>query len=111
MVFDCRFLSNPYWQPSLRELDGRDPRVATHVMGDARFAPFFERVLDLTLVLLPAYVEEGKSHLSIAFGCTGGQHRSVVLVETLAKALAEGGQQVSIRHRELYGRETDERPN
>ncbi len=111
MVFDCRFLSNPYWQPPLRALDGRDPRVVRHVAADARFAPFFDRVLDLTRLLLPAYVEEGKSHLSIAFGCTGGQHRSVVLAETLAKALAEAGQQVSIRHRELNGRGTDERPN
>ncbi len=111
MVFDCRFLSNPYWQASLRALDGRDPRVVSHVAADARFAPFFERVRDLTQLLLPAYIEEGKSHLSIAFGCTGGQHRSVVLAETLAKALAEHGQQVSIRHRELDGRESDERPN
>ena len=111
MVFDCRFLSNPYWQPSLRALDGRDPQVAAHVMADDRFRPFFDRVVDLTRLLLPAYVEEGKSHISIAFGCTGGQHRSVVLAETLAKALAEDGQQVSIRHRELKGRETDERPS
>ncbi|MDK3020213.1 RNase adapter RapZ [Pseudodonghicola flavimaris] len=101
MVFDCRFLSNPYWVPALRGLDGRDPRVAAHVAGDPRFTPFFERVLDLTRLLLPAYTEEGKSHLSIAFGCTGGQHRSVTLAESLAKALAEDGRQVSIRHREL----------
>lgn len=111
MVFDCRFLSNPYWHPPLRALDGRDSQVAAHVMADARFAPFFDRVLDLTRLLLPAYVEEGKSHLSIAFGCTGGQHRSVVLAETLANALAEDGQQVSIRHRELKGRKTKERPS
>ncbi len=110
MVFDCRFLSNPYWHPPLRPLDGRDPRVAEHVTGDVRFAGFFDRVLDLTRLLLPAYEEEGKSHLTIAFGCTGGQHRSVVLAETLAKALAEDGQQVSIRHRELKGRPRDERP-
>jgi UPF0042 nucleotide-binding protein len=111
MVFDCRFLRNPYWEPALQALDGRDPRVAAHVAGDPRFAPFFDRVLDLTQMLLPAYAEEGKSHLAIAFGCTGGQHRSVVLVETLATALAETGQPVSIRHRELEGRNRDERPN
>lgn len=110
MVFDCRFLSNPYWDPSLRALDGRDARVADYVTADTRFAPFFDRVLDLTLSLLPAYVEEGKAHLSIAFGCTGGQHRSVTLAERLAKALADSGQQVSTRHRELEGRKTDERP-
>ncbi|WP_424984974.1 RNase adapter RapZ [Microbulbifer sp. S227A] len=100
MVFDCRFLSNPYWNKALRALDGRDREVGDHIRADARFAPFFERVLDLTRLLLPAYEDEGKSHLSIAFGCTGGQHRSVFLAETLAKALADDGQQVSIRHRE-----------
>jgi len=104
MVFDCRFLKNPYWEPSLRAHDGRDAPVAEYVASDPRFAPFFDRVLDLVRLLLPAYVEEGKSHLSIGFGCTGGQHRSVALAETLAKALAEDGQQVSIRHRELSGR-------
>lgn len=103
MVFDCRFLANPYWQEDLRSLDGRDPRVQRYVKEDPRFADFFARVLDLTRLLLPAYREEGKSHLSIAFGCTGGRHRSVTLAETLAKALAEDGQQVSIRHRELQG--------
>lgn len=108
MVFDCRFLSNPYWNPDLRGLDGRDPRVAAHVSADLRFAPFFDRVLDLMRLLLPAYLAEGKAHLSVAFGCTGGQHRSVTLAETLAKALAEDGQQVSIRHRELEGRRTGE---
>ncbi len=101
MVFDCRFLANPYWVPELRAYDGRDARVAAHVAADPRFQPFFDRVLDLTRLLLPAYSEEGKSHLSIAFGCTGGQHRSVALAESLAKALAEDGRQVSIRHREL----------
>lgn len=104
MVFDCRFLANPYWKPALRALDGRDGAVADYVAEDARFAPFFDKVLDLTRMLLPAYVEEGKSHLSIAFGCTGGQHRSVALAEALAKALAEDGRQVSIRHRELERR-------
>ncbi len=101
MVFDCRFLSNPHWQADLRALDGRDPKVAAYVTGDARYAEFFDRVLDLLRMLLPAFVDEGKSHLSVAFGCTGGQHRSVVLAEALAKALAQAGQQVSIRHREL----------
>lgn len=104
MVFDCRFLSNPHWQPDLRPLDGRDARVAAHVAEDPLFAPFYAKVVDLTRFLLPAFVREGKSHLSIAFGCTGGQHRSVALAESLAKTLADDGQQVSIRHRELEGR-------
>ncbi|MEP4700783.1 MAG: RNase adapter RapZ, partial [Parasphingorhabdus sp.] len=110
MVFDCRFLANPYWEPSLRDLNGLDARVADHVKGDPRFGVFFEKVLDLTQTLLPAYVDEGKSHFSIAFGCTGGQHRSVTLTETLAKALAEEGQQVSIRHRELENQQKVKRP-
>ncbi|APG45796.1 RNase adapter RapZ [Phaeobacter porticola] len=103
MVFDCRFLRNPYWEQGLRSLDGRDEAVQAYVRQDRRYQPFFERVLDLIRLLLPAYREEGKSHLSIAFGCTGGQHRSVTMAETLAKDLAEDGQQVSIRHRELHG--------
>ena len=104
MVFDCRFLRNPYWDPALRALTGLSPEVAAHVGADRRFDPFFTRVLDLTLLLLPAYVEEGKSHLAIAFGCTGGQHRSVTLAERLGKTLAEAGWQVSTRHRELERR-------
>ncbi len=110
MVFDCRFLSNPYWVPELRALDGRDDAVRTHVAQDPLFAPFFDRVLDLTRLLLPAYTDGGKAHLSIAFGCTGGQHRSVAMAEGLAMALAQDGRQVSIRHRELERRKTDERP-
>lgn len=111
MVFDCRFLSNPHWQEGLRQLDGRDGAVMAHVRADPRFDGFFDRVLDLTRMLLPAFQEEGKAHLSIAFGCTGGQHRSVTLVETLAKALAEDGLQVAIRHRELEARAKNQTDN
>ena len=110
MVFDVRFLANPYWDPALRALDGRNPAVRDHIAADTRFAPFFDRVLDLAQFLLPAYRAEGKSHLVIGFGCTGGQHRSVALAEALAKALAETGQQVSIRHRELERKRQGERP-
>ncbi|SNS88239.1 RNase adapter RapZ [Tropicimonas sediminicola] len=105
MVFDCRFLRNPYWDPALRGLDGRSPEVAAYVAADQRHDAFFNQVRDLTLLLLPAYVEEGKSHLSIGFGCTGGQHRSVTLAERLGNALADAGWQVSIRHRELERRD------
>lgn len=101
MVFDCRFLRNPYWEPDLRMFDGRDARVAGHIATDPRFADFFDRVAGLVRMLLPAHAEEGKAHLSVAFGCTGGQHRSVALAEKLAKTLAEEGWPVSIRHREL----------
>lgn len=100
MVFDVRFLQNPYWQPELRGLTGVDPAVQAHVAADPRFTPFLEKVTDLTLTLLPAYIDEGKAHLAIGFGCTGGQHRSVTLAERLGQALAEAGWQVAIRHRE-----------
>lgn len=104
MVLDTRFLSNPYWEGKLREMNGTDAAVQDYVASDERFAGFFDRVLDLTRTLLPAYVDEGKSYFAIAFGCTGGQHRSVTVTELLAKALAEDGWQVSIRHRELERR-------
>ncbi|MEZ5716340.1 MAG: RNase adapter RapZ [Paracoccaceae bacterium] len=105
MVFDCRFLRNPYWDETLRRLDGMDPRVQAYVAGDPRYQAFLAQVRGLAELLLPAYSEEGKAHLSIGFGCTGGQHRSVTLAEILARALAEAGWQVSIRHRELERRQ------
>ena len=101
MVFDCRFLANPHWDASLRPLDGRDPAVAAHVEGDPRYPDFFAKLADLVNFLLPAQREEGKAHLAIGFGCTGGQHRSVAVVEKLALQLAEDGWAVSKRHREL----------
>lgn len=105
MVFDCRFLVNPHWEPSLRAMDGREAPVAAHVEADPRFAPFFGRVLDLVAPLLEDFVEEGKSSLTIAFGCTGGKHRSVAVAEKFAAALADRGWRVSKRHRELDRRE------
>jgi RNase adapter protein RapZ len=104
MVFDCRFLRNPHWEPALRDLDGTDPSVAAYVAADPLFTPFFDHVRDLALLLLPAQIEEGKPHLAIGLGCTGGQHRSVAVAEKLSKALAEAGWQVSKRHRELERR-------
>lgn len=101
MVFDCRFLKNPYWQEQLRSFDGRNAEVANYIATDPRFLGFFNKVHDLVEMLLPAYIDEGKAHLSIGFGCTGGQHRSVAVVEMLVKALAQKGWQVSIRHREM----------
>lgn len=104
MVFDCRFLKNPYWEPALRDFDGRHPSVSEFVFADKRCTGFVSRVTDLVLELLPAYRDEGKAYLSIGFGCTGGQHRSVCVAETVAQPLAESGWQVSIRHRELERR-------
>ncbi|MFN4193718.1 MAG: RNase adapter RapZ [Tabrizicola sp.] len=101
MIFDCRFLANPHWQPALRPLDGRDSAVESFVRADPRFDEFFQRVKDLLLFLLPAHLDEGKAHLAIGFGCTGGQHRSVAMAEMVGSALAEAGWPVSKRHREL----------
>jgi len=103
MVFDCRFLSNPHWQPDLRARDGRDGDVVAHVEGDPRFAPYFDRVHDLLASLLDAFVDEGKTSLTVAFGCTGGKHRSVAMAEKMARTLAQNGWRVSKRHRELEG--------
>ncbi len=104
MVFDVRFLRNPHWESDLRALDGRDPAVQTYVAADDRFTDVFGRIRDLVLALLPGFKAEGKTSLAIAFGCTGGQHRSVAVAEKLANALAEHGWQVSTRHRELERR-------
>ncbi len=104
MIFDVRFLHNPHWEEELRPLDGRDERVAAYVATDERYAPFFERIKDLILSLLPAYKAEGKTHLAVGIGCTGGQHRSVAVAEKLSFALAEQGWRVSTRHRELERR-------
>lgn len=101
MVIDVRFLRNPHWDNTLRPLDGRDAAVAEFVAADPQYAPFYERLVDLLRFLLPAYRAEGKSYFGLGLGCTGGRHRSVALVETLAKTLAVDGWRVSIRHRDL----------
>jgi UPF0042 nucleotide-binding protein len=104
MVLDCRFLRNPYWEESLRSLDGRDARIQSFVSEDPLFATFFERLSDLTLMLLPAYKAEGKAYFSIALGCTGGRHRSVAIAERLACRIEAAGWPVALRHRELERR-------
>ena len=101
MLFDCRFLRNPHWKTYLRSQSGQSDAVKSYIRSDERFEIFFAKTLDLIKYLLPAYIEEGKSHLSIGFGCTGGQHRSVAMVEILSAALVQSGWRVSIRHREL----------
>ena len=104
MAFDCRFLRNPHWDPALRGSTGLDPAVVAHVAGDPRLDPFLGHLGALIRFVLPAAQEEGKAHLALGFGCTGGQHRSVAVAEAMAAALAQEGWQVSIRHRELERR-------
>lgn len=101
IILDCRFLRNPYWDEALRSVDGRDSKVQDFISDDPRFKPFADQVTSLIETLLPAYIDEGKTHLTVAFGCTGGQHRSVAMVENLSSHLAEASWQVSKRHREL----------
>lgn len=104
MMFDVRFLQNPYWEPGLRPLDGRDDAVARYVAEDPRYSTFFDKLMDIISHLLPAYKDEGKAYLCIGIGCTGGQHRSVCVTEMLGKRLEAIGWPVSIRHRELERR-------
>lgn len=101
LVLDVRFLDNPHYRDDLRPLDGRHPAVAAHVERDPDFAPFLERLQGLLLPLLPRYEREGKSYLTIAVGCTGGKHRSVVTAERLARWLKSLGTPVTLRHRDL----------
>ena len=81
MVIDTRFLDNPYWEEDLRALDGRDERIQVFVGADPLYAAFFEKLCEMVTMLLPAYRNEGKAHFTIAFGCTGGRHRSVSVAE------------------------------
>jgi UPF0042 nucleotide-binding protein len=104
LVFDMRFLDNPHWDPSLRELTGLDSGVAAHIVEDPGFGSAFERIRDLLLELLPRYAAQGKSYVNIAFGCTGGRHRSVFVAERIAEALREGGFSPTVLHRNLGSR-------
>ena len=101
LVFDVRFLPNPHFVPEFRKKTGKDAKVAAYVRGFAQTDEFLTRVTDLMLYLLPHYVEEGKSYLTIAFGCTGGQHRSVMMAEEMAKRLKKAGYLVKALHRDI----------
>lgn len=100
-VFDCRFLPNPYWIDELRDLTGLDPAVQDYVRSMGLTGEFLRRIEDLFDLLLPAYVAEGKSLLTIGFGCTGGHHRSVTIVETVAEWLRSKGIEPRVRHRDI----------
>jgi RNase adapter protein RapZ len=101
MVLDCRFLPNPHWVDELRNLTGRDPEVRGYVLRFPETKAFLERLEDLLELLLPAYVKEGKSYLTIALGCTGGRHRSVVIGEEVAKLLRRRGFEPRVQHRDI----------
>ncbi|HLK12859.1 MAG TPA: RNase adapter RapZ [Candidatus Binatia bacterium] len=101
LVIDCRFLPNPFFVEELRHRTGLDTSVADWVLRRDDTQEFLDRVDALLLFTLPRYQREGKSYLTIAFGCTGGRHRSVVLVEELRRRLEEAGQHVLVRHRDV----------
>jgi UPF0042 nucleotide-binding protein len=101
LVFDVRFLPNPHFVPEFRKKTGKDPKVAAYVRGFPQTEEFLGKVTDLILYLLPHYISEGKSYLTIAFGCTGGQHRSVMMAEEMTKRLKKAGYLVKPLHRDM----------
>jgi len=100
LVFDVRFLPNPHFVPEFRPLTGRHPRVAKYIRSFPQTKEFINRISDLLVYLLPHYVREGKSYLTISFGCTGGQHRSVMIAEDVGKHLRQAGYKVKVVHRD-----------
>lgn len=103
LVLDVRFLRNPNWVPELKEKTGREADVQAYIAGDEGFGEFLEQTKKLLKLLVPRYDEEGKNYLTIAFGCTGGKHRSVFMAEQVRKWLQEENYPAAIHHRELKG--------
>ena len=101
LVFDCRFLPNPHWVEELRPLDGREPAVSGYVLSSDLAGAFLERVESLLVLLAPAYEAEGKAYITVAFGCTGGRHRSVAISEEMAERLAHHGLHAGVAHRDV----------
>ena len=108
LVFDMRFLDNPHWVARLRPLTGQDAAVARHIRKDPAWEAAFTQIRDLLLHLLPRYAAQGKAYVNIAFGCTGGRHRSVFMAEEIAKALRSAGFAPTLLHRNLAARPVDQ---
>jgi RNase adapter protein RapZ len=100
LVFDVRFLPNPHFIPKYRPFTGRHPAVAKYIRSFPQTKEFIRRISELLVYLIPHYIEEGKSYLTIAFGCTGGKHRSVMIAEDVKKQLAKAGYNVKVGHRD-----------
>jgi UPF0042 nucleotide-binding protein len=107
LVFDMRFLANPYWVDDLRPMTGRDAQVGDYIRRDPAFAEAFGRIRDLLLLLLGRFEQQGKAYVNIAFGCTGGKHRSVFMAEQIASALRDAGFSPTLLHRNLGSRSAD----
>jgi len=101
LVFDARFLPNPNYIPEFKKLSGRHPRVGRYIRSFPQTVEFVQRIGELLIYLLPHYIEEGKSYLTIAFGCTGGRHRSVMIADEIRRRLARAGFRVKATHRDL----------
>lgn len=101
LVFDMRFLKNPHWEPALRELTGLDRPVCDHIAEDPAYEAALTRIEELLLILLPRYRAEGKAYVQVAFGCTGGRHRSVHVAERIAARLRAEGFSPTLDHRDL----------
>ena len=101
LMFDCRFLPNPYWIEALRSHSGLEPEVRKYVLDRPETTEFLDKLDDLLCMLIPAYMREGKSYLTVAMGCTGGRHRSVVLAEELARRLDGRGLPATVFHRDV----------
>jgi RNase adapter protein RapZ len=101
LVLDVRFLPNPHWVDELRPLPGTNAKVRGYVEGQAQYGPFMKRLESLLDVVVPGYVDEGKSYLTVAVGCTGGRHRSVVVASDLADYFRERGHRVSVDYRDV----------
>lgn len=101
MVFDMRFIPNPYYVPSLKELTGNSMKVKNYVLRQQVTVEFMEKIVPLLEEMIPAYMQEGKYHLNIACGCTGGHHRSVTSANELARIFREKGYRITIAHRDL----------
>ena len=100
LLFDVRFLPNPHFVPEFRPLTGLNPKVAKYIRSFPQTREFIERISELLVYLLPHYIREGKSYLTISFGCTGGQHRSVMISEEVSKRLRKAGYRVKVVHRD-----------
>jgi UPF0042 nucleotide-binding protein len=101
LVFDVRFLPNPNYSPQFKNQTGRNPGVARYIRSFPQTTEFIERISHLLVYLLPHYIREGKSYLTIAFGCTGGHHRSVMIAGEIRKRLAKAGYKVKESHRDI----------
>lgn len=101
LVFDVRFLPNPNYIPQFKKLSGRHPQVARYIRSFPQTKEFLERISDLLIYLLPHYIQEGKSYLTISFGCTGGHHRSVMMAHEIRRRLEKAGYKVKESHRDL----------